>query len=107
MPRSLSDKRIELSAGVHDPQREFWLDTQRTLAGTARAGGDEHDEAPLLAVGRDGAPALGAATDLDGHPVDHRVHHLASHRRHEGRVGQGGDNGPEYGPDTVHARPRP
>ena len=35
MPRSLSDKRIEPSAGVHEPHREFWLVTHRTLDGTA------------------------------------------------------------------------
>ncbi len=34
MPRSLSDKRIEPSDGVQDPQRERWLPTHRTLAGT-------------------------------------------------------------------------
>jgi hypothetical protein len=27
--------RIDLSAGVHDPQRPFWLVTQRTLVGLA------------------------------------------------------------------------
>ncbi len=36
MPCSLSDNRMVPSAGVQDPQRLLWLDTQRTLKGTAR-----------------------------------------------------------------------
>src|SRR2546430_16908508 len=33
-----SEIRIVRSAGVHEPQRPFWLPTHRTLAGRAAAG---------------------------------------------------------------------
>src|SRR3954469_19732823 len=36
MPLSRRDSRIVRSAGVQEPQRAFWLSTQRTLTGSAR-----------------------------------------------------------------------
>src|SRR3954453_4117109 len=36
MPLRRRDSRMVRSAGVHEPHREFWLSTQRTVAGCAR-----------------------------------------------------------------------
>src|SRR5436190_13125286 len=36
MPFNRRESRMVRSAGVHEPQREFWLSTQRTLTGSAR-----------------------------------------------------------------------
>ena len=84
MPCSREDRRIERSAGVHEPQRLPWLPTQRTDSGSARPSRWRRDSSRRPRQQR--LVARLAAALLRREPLEHHADPAALLRRaHAGR----------------------